>query len=117
VTIDTCLRSPRRRLLDAVLEPAAAREIARVELRVSYSVTIFACTMGPRCGWAHGIVATRWTALEGRPGPVHFMHFNIPLREPLVLDMPLTARMPLVPSVSWICAHAFALRAAGRQPG
>jgi 2-succinyl-5-enolpyruvyl-6-hydroxy-3-cyclohexene-1-carboxylate synthase len=27
-----------------------------------------------------------WTSLEGRPGPVHL---NIPLREPLVLDLPL----------------------------
>jgi 2-succinyl-5-enolpyruvyl-6-hydroxy-3-cyclohexene-1-carboxylate synthase len=29
-----------------------------------------------------------WTALEGRPGPVHV---NVPLREPLVLDEPLPA--------------------------
>jgi 2-succinyl-5-enolpyruvyl-6-hydroxy-3-cyclohexene-1-carboxylate synthase len=29
---------------------------------------------------------TYWTALEGRPGPVHV---NLPLREPLVLDQPL----------------------------
>ena len=30
-----------------------------------------------------------WTALEGRPGPVHL---NFALREPLVLDGPLPAR-------------------------
>jgi 2-succinyl-5-enolpyruvyl-6-hydroxy-3-cyclohexene-1-carboxylate synthase len=32
-----------------------------------------------------------WTALEGRPGPVHL---NLPLREPLVLDAPLPAEPP-----------------------
>src|SRR4051794_13446630 len=32
-----------------------------------------------------------WTALEGRPGPVHL---NFSLREPLVLDDPLPAREP-----------------------
>jgi 2-succinyl-5-enolpyruvyl-6-hydroxy-3-cyclohexene-1-carboxylate synthase len=32
-----------------------------------------------------------WTALDGRPGPVHL---NFPLREPLVLDAPLPAEEP-----------------------
>ncbi|HZV73545.1 MAG TPA: 2-succinyl-5-enolpyruvyl-6-hydroxy-3-cyclohexene-1-carboxylic-acid synthase [Conexibacter sp.] len=32
-----------------------------------------------------------WTALDGRPGPVHL---NMPLREPLVLDEPLPAEDP-----------------------
>ena len=32
-----------------------------------------------------------WTALDGRPGPVHL---NMPLREPLVLDAPLSAADP-----------------------
>jgi 2-succinyl-5-enolpyruvyl-6-hydroxy-3-cyclohexene-1-carboxylate synthase len=32
-----------------------------------------------------------WTALEGRPGPVHL---NVPLREPLVLGEPLPAEPP-----------------------
>ena len=32
-----------------------------------------------------------WTALEGRPGPVHL---NFSLREPLVLDAPLPAEEP-----------------------
>jgi 2-succinyl-5-enolpyruvyl-6-hydroxy-3-cyclohexene-1-carboxylate synthase len=32
-----------------------------------------------------------WTALNGRPGPVHL---NLPLREPLVLDAPLPAADP-----------------------
>lgn len=32
-----------------------------------------------------------WTALDGRPGPVHL---NFPLREPLVLDAPLPAAEP-----------------------
>jgi 2-succinyl-5-enolpyruvyl-6-hydroxy-3-cyclohexene-1-carboxylate synthase len=32
-----------------------------------------------------------WTALQGRPGPVHL---NIPLREPLLLDEPLSADEP-----------------------
>ena len=32
-----------------------------------------------------------WTALEGRPGPVHL---NFSLREPLVLDAPLPADEP-----------------------
>lgn len=32
-----------------------------------------------------------WTALSGRPGPVHI---NIPLREPLVLDRPLPEAAP-----------------------
>ena len=45
--------------------------------------------MPPRSGCAgSGTLACRayWTALDGRPGPVHL---NFPLREPLVLDEPL----------------------------
>ena len=40
-----------------------------------------------RLRWARTLACRAfWTALEGKPGPVHL---NIPLREPLVLDGPL----------------------------
>jgi 2-succinyl-5-enolpyruvyl-6-hydroxy-3-cyclohexene-1-carboxylate synthase len=40
-----------------------------------------------RLRWIRSLACrSYWTALEGRPGPVHL---NVPLREPLVLDEPL----------------------------
>ena len=42
-------------------------------------------------GCASSPAARYWTALEGRPGPVHL---NFSLREPLVLDAPLPAEEP-----------------------
>ncbi len=43
----------------------------------------------PRLRWIRQLACRAyWTALEGRPGPVHL---NLPLHEPLVLDGPLPA--------------------------
>jgi 2-succinyl-5-enolpyruvyl-6-hydroxy-3-cyclohexene-1-carboxylate synthase len=45
-----------------------------------------------RIRWLRGLACRAfWTALEGRPGPVHL---NFPLREPLVLDEPLPPDEP-----------------------
>jgi 2-succinyl-5-enolpyruvyl-6-hydroxy-3-cyclohexene-1-carboxylate synthase len=45
-----------------------------------------------RIRWLRGLACRAyWTALEGRPGPVHL---NISLREPLVLDEPLPPDEP-----------------------
>src|SRR3954466_2261171 len=45
-----------------------------------------------RMRWLRGLACRAfWTALEGRPGPVHL---NFSLREPLVLDGPLPAEAP-----------------------
>jgi 2-succinyl-5-enolpyruvyl-6-hydroxy-3-cyclohexene-1-carboxylate synthase len=45
-----------------------------------------------RIRWLRGLACRAfWTALDGRPGPVHL---NFPLREPLVLDAPLPAGEP-----------------------
>jgi 2-succinyl-5-enolpyruvyl-6-hydroxy-3-cyclohexene-1-carboxylate synthase len=43
----------------------------------------------PRLRWIRALACrSYWTAVQGRPGPVHL---NLPLREPLVLDEPLAA--------------------------
>ena len=45
-----------------------------------------------RMHWARSLACRAyWTALNGRPGPVHI---NVPLREPLVLEAPLPADEP-----------------------
>ena len=45
-----------------------------------------------RVRWMRALACrATWTALDGRPGPVHL---NMPLREPLVLDGPLPAEDP-----------------------
>src|SRR4051812_49688827 len=45
-----------------------------------------------RMRWLRGLACRAfWTALEGRPGPVHL---NFSLREPLVLDAPLAEEEP-----------------------
>ncbi|HTW13185.1 MAG TPA: 2-succinyl-5-enolpyruvyl-6-hydroxy-3-cyclohexene-1-carboxylic-acid synthase [Solirubrobacteraceae bacterium] len=45
-----------------------------------------------RLRWVRSLACRAyWTALEGRPGPVHL---NIPLPEPLVLDAPLPVQEP-----------------------
>ena len=45
-----------------------------------------------RVRWMRALACrAAWTALDGRPGPVHL---NVPLREPLVLDRPLPAEDP-----------------------
>jgi 2-succinyl-5-enolpyruvyl-6-hydroxy-3-cyclohexene-1-carboxylate synthase len=45
-----------------------------------------------RVRWMRALACrAMWSALDGRPGPVHL---NVPLREPLVLDAPLPAADP-----------------------
>jgi len=45
-----------------------------------------------RMRWVRALACRAyWTALDGRPGPVHL---NIPLREPLLLDQPLSEDEP-----------------------
>ncbi len=50
------------------------------------------CATPETLRWVRGLACRAvWTALDGRPGPVHL---NLPLREPLVLEDPLPAEEP-----------------------
>jgi 2-succinyl-5-enolpyruvyl-6-hydroxy-3-cyclohexene-1-carboxylate synthase len=70
-----------------------------------------------RVRWMRALACrAAWTALDGRPGPVHL---NMPLREPLVLNAPLPAEDPTPGSADrrpWVAHPRFARPAPAELP-